>query len=748
MLAEMSAPRHASRILCCALSLLAALSGVIPGPARAQEREPEHRLELLSQPVWHRPGDLLDIRIRITNGGDAPLQGFLLSLAAHPAVRTRSTLHSIFEGTPGAVAAAFSEEHDQEIAPGDSTVIVVDQPLASLSSLTGITDGGVYPVTVTISDPSGVTQYDEFTTPLIIYPARPEPPLNLALVLPLNELPSRGPEGSFRDPSGQGGIPLERAVAENGWLTGLVTALQEEAGELPSLERRVRVERRGRRNNRREGPRFRTIEVPQEGLSLGLAPTPRFIEELADLADGYRRGDDDQPDDVGADEPSAVAAQDLLNRLRALLGEAGIQTLLAPYSFADLPSLLDHAPERIDLELDEGAEVIEETLGLEPTRDWLFAPAARLDAQTLEELRFEDADTAGHVLFHPAAFEGDPLAVAEGCPESFASFTCPVVVRSSQGPTQGLVGDQGLQDRFAAIVQRGDDRLDLQRLFAETAAIRQELPSVANRVIHATVPSLWHPTPALWSRLLAGLREAPWLATVTPAEGVALREPVARTEGFIPSFPPLDIEPDAAFFDAVEAATEFVESFRRMQPPEQLLTRLRRNTLVAESRLWWPSFELFQNATDYIVSTEEETRDQISRVSIGGPEQINLTSQRGEIPLVVSNGASFPTVVRVTIRSLQPDLSLDPVRLEPQRINADDAFQFTVQAESRSSGIFPVEVLVETPNGELDIATKQITIRSTEFNQIALAITLGAFGFLVLFYFLRVLKRRRPQPTG
>ena len=53
-----------------------------------------------------------------------------------------------------------------------------------------------------------------------------------------------------------------------------------------------------------------------------------------------------------------------------------------------------------------------------------------------------------------------------------------------------------------------------------------------------------------------------------------------------------------------------------------------------------------------------------------------------------------------------------------------------------------MEVLVETPDGALLVAEKIITIRSTAFNRIALGITLGAFGFLVVFYLLRVFRRR------
>jgi hypothetical protein len=66
-----------------------------------------------------------------------------------------------------------------------------------------------------------------------------------------------------------------------------------------------------------------------------------------------------------------------------------------------------------------------------------------------------------------------------------------------------------------------------------------------------------------------------------------------------------------------------------------------------------------------------------------------------------------------------------------------------VDIRAGSSGIFPLEVAVETPDGSYEIDKRSITVRSTEFNQVALLITLGALGFLVFFFLLRGIRRRR-----
>jgi hypothetical protein len=68
--------------------------------------------------------------------------------------------------------------------------------------------------------------------------------------------------------------------------------------------------------------------------------------------------------------------------------------------------------------------------------------------------------------------------------------------------------------------------------------------------------------------------------------------------------------------------------------------------------------------------------------------------------------------------------------------------ELPIQASARASGIYPVRVRLETTEGFLVYETS-IRIRSTEFNEIALAITLGALLFLVVFSTIRGVRRRR-----
>ncbi|HWL64868.1 MAG TPA: DUF6049 family protein, partial [Actinomycetota bacterium] len=168
---------------------------------------------------------------------------------------------------------------------------------------------------------------------------------------------------------------------------------------------------------------------------------------------------------------------------------------------------------------------------------------------------------------------------------------------------------------------------------------------------------------------------------------------------------------------------------------------LRRNLLVAQSRLWITDPALLAGAESFAAETLQETEDELDKVRIGGIEEIRLTSRRGEIPIEIFNGTDYD--VAVNIKVLSADLRLNetlPEVLQPGRFR-----QLTVDVSASSSGIFPVEVSVETPDGSYEIDRKSITVRSTEFNEIALVITLGALAFLIVFYVMRWFRRREPE---
>ncbi|MDQ3878072.1 MAG: DUF6049 family protein, partial [Actinomycetota bacterium] len=670
-------------------------------PARAQAAA--YSLRLVSQPVWAAPGDRLNLKLQILNRGESRLKGFRLIVGLHDPVRSRSALHESFGPIATSAPLSLPSDFSTSIAAGSSQTVTLDDRLSEFASVLGEADqGGVFPVTVALAPRGGTEVLAQLTTDLLYFPSKPDVPLNFVLNVPVNAPAARGPDGAFGPIDER--WPLEDALAPGGWLATLENGMEKAGG------------------------RFHA----------GLAPTPRLLEELADISNGYRRVTSGGTTQTVGGSDASRAATDALERLGDLAG-GGSQLLLTPYSFPDLPTL-DKRLGTAELlkQLTVGAQKTRAALGVEPGGQWLFAPAGRIDSATLTDLRL--GQYGAHTSWSEDSLEQPDDPSAAGCPTGSPSFTCPVAVEAAQGKSTGYATDGGIEDRFAALAQGGQDRLDLQRLFAETALIWAELPGTEGRVVQATVPSLWHPRPAIANKLFSGLAHAPWLRMRTPASALAHSvKPVARH--LVQDLGPLHDDPGTSYFDAVAAASSEVSSFDQVGPPTTLLDRLSNNVLVAQSRLWWQDSGAEARGRSFAEESANTARAELEKIDIGGVPEITMTSRSEDVPLVVFNDTGYP--VNVLIHLSAQSLGLD--RTIPERVAARTQ-QISVRITAKNSGIDPLQIALETPDCRV-IQTKTIRIRSTNFNEVALAITLGAGIFLLLFYMMRGVRRRRSAGT-
>lgn len=685
-----------------AFLLACCLWAPLPG-ASAQTGEESAALTLVRQPTWHDRGDPLRLRLRVDNLSPEPLEGFSLHVALYPRLVTRSDLHESFDGVSGFEIGSFPEPSSgPPIEPGGSRTMTIMEPVSTFVGLNQLGESGVYPLTVSLLDSSG-SLLDSVTTELIYYLSDPETPLNLVLVVPLNAPPARGPDRLFRA-VGEA-PPLEDAVLDGGYLRGIVTAL---AG------------------------------AHDRGLRFAVVPNARLLEEVSDMAGGYRRDTGAASEELGRDSPSARGAAALLDELRGVTEERGVQEILAPYSFPDLPALIEHLPDgvsHLSAQLGAAEEVISQVLELELEGEWLFAPAGRLDRSTLDALR--DLGVASHTLFSAGSLIGPTDPAAAGCPEGSPSLACPVQVETSLGRVRGFVTDDEIQKRMTEVAREVDTALDLQRLFAETAMIREELPGAEGRAVLALFPAGWHVAPEVSARLLAGFARAPWLDTVAP--GPALRRALPPAGRSIVENPPTARgEPDPLYFSEVARARDAVESFEAIQPPAQLIDTYRRDLLVAEARSWWAAPDLIFTGRLYARSAQEEIQRELDGLTIVGEQVITLTSRQGVVQVTIINENDYPATLQVNLASQQ--LTVDEL---PLREFDPGVTTIEVDVTAESSGIFRVEVTLETPTGEVVGSPRSFQIRSTELNEIALVITLGAFGFLVAFYAIRAVRGRR-----
>lgn len=705
----MPASRPSRRAALLAALLVGSLCAVGAPQAAAQTpTEGSVALELIGQPVWHGSDDPLGLRLRVTNEGLSTLAGFNLLVRAYTHATSRSDLHQNFEVDPLRLEASslLVERDELDVPAGTSTDVLIEAPVSGLASLVG-GDAGVYPLRVILTDVDGSTTLDSVTTQLLYFPEEVEVPLNVVLVWPLVDIPARQAGGIFVASDEPDEPGLEAAIAAEGWLTGVLDALSSDTSK---------------------------------GLRMGLSPGPRLIEELADMADGYRRDEGGTTETVPSGGDTAQAAAGVGDRLEVLFEEERFQPIHVPYAFSDLTSIDDF--EQLSAQLNAARSVLEERLGFAQGQAWLFPPAGRLDDITLERLRSSEA--AASTFFAADALTPEIFGTTPGCRQDFVgiSYTCPVKVTTATGRSRGFVLDAELQQRFGSLVAAPGNVGELQKLFAEIAMIWAELPGTADRVLAVAVPPLWHPPPAISRRFVRTMASAPWLRTRTPRGGLHLGIGTIERE-LVADASRSRVQPDESYFEAIDEAAAVVESFARIKPPVSLVQRLRRDVLVGHSLLWWSNDEgRLETGASFAAEARAEAEDALGQISIAGRPNITLASRRGTLPLSLQNSADYPVTVEIHLESSDRDLELSDRTVE--QTFEPGATPLSVQISARASGRYPVRVRVLTSDG-YEISQTSISINSTEFNEIALAITVGALLFLVTFSTVRGVRRRKKQ---
>ena len=696
--------------------VLALITGLLPGffgGAEAQE-PPVATALMVGQPIYHDLDDTLGLKVRVTNQSEAPLRRLHLQVGFFDRVDNRTVLHETFDGME--TAAPFdvvTQKLDDQLEPGESTVVTLDPKLSDgLPS----TLEGIYPVSVTLFPDANLDiQLDTFTTAVILYPEPPEFPLNFVLVVPVGTHPTRPPSGHFL-PTQDEAAPLELAVAEGGWLRGILDGLD---------------------------------VALDNGLKVGLAPSPRVVEEIADLANGYTKVVGEDVERFERNSESAVDSESVLAQLQTLLSDPGVQPLLSPYASPDLPTIQrELGLEHLTRLLTVGETTLRRLFPDAPFQpNWLFATGARWDAETLEEISLISSGQGGLRTFISAELFNPPIDdTVTTCPdpgieEAAASFTCPVRIPTTAGSVHAYVRDPDLQDRFTDLAEFGGDALDLQRFFAETATRHLEFPGVPERVTHAILPAHWEARPYTVERLLNGIARAPWITPRKPAQGFAhVVRPQERQ--LITRASELRGQVDYQQIPPVEQA---VDTYADIGAPEGRVARLDRNLLVAMSRSWLSEPPSTEVGLEYITETSREIAEEFAKLSVSGPDT-TLTSQRSAIEVNVFNEAAYPVTVDVDFFDQDGDIRIDESdkeELNDLTIDPGEAPAIKVDAIADSSGIFNLEARILSPETGALISSNPIRIRSTNFNQIALGITFGALAFLILFYVLRLTRRRR-----
>jgi Family of unknown function (DUF6049) len=143
-------------------------------------------------------------------------------------------------------------------------------------------------------------------------------------------------------------------------------------------------------------------------------------------------------------------------------------------------------------------------------------------------------------------------------------------------------------------------------------------------------------------------------------------------------------------------------------------------------------------------ASRQLTKNITSKVRGPKGQRVTLTSRRASIPISLFNATGRPLQVRLRLESDQLRF-LDGAERFVTLSSQNTTERFRV--ESRTTGAFPLEITVTSPDGSLKINSSELTIRSTVVSGVGAVLTAGA-GLFLLVWWGNDLRRSRHRRNG
>lgn len=450
-----------------------------------------------------------------------------------------------------------------------------------------------------------------------------------------------------------------------------------------------------------------------------LVVSPLLLQQLQRMADGYRRG----PVEVSADEPPAERAGTMLERIGTLARRANTEVVALPFAGPSVPALVA-AGLHGDLaeQMGLGRRTVADLLGVEPTAGLFRPPGGLLTTAAVRALADQEIEA---LVVDPEDLPPPPGLV----------LSAPAVaeVRAGLGRSlRAIVPDSVVADRLTALPE--DPWLGARWTFGELAALYFEQPSV-DRGVAILLPTGLDQT---FLRSLLGTfqslpRGAAWLGLVGANRLLAI-----TGDGELRSLNDSRVHmySDVFLQDLAEARDSIGQLESLTEGATPLSDRLSVQVLVAEARDFVREEPV---GTAFLDGIEERVRREFDKVEPPQRSSVTLTSRGGVIPVTIRNLAGYRVTIHVVLQSPR----LEFLEGDSRKVVLERPVQsFTFPVRAQTTGRFPVNIRLETPGGAL-IAESQIVVRSTAYNLLALAITLGAALFLAAWWARRLLPRLR-----
>lgn len=687
-----------------AIALLA-LVGLIGAPATAQELDPvpdpDIRLVLTAiegvvGPAVDPPDDDeadeagdLDLRVLVENRGAVDLADLQVVVEVHESVGgARSVLARALDdqvvGTGTRVIERVDVRGGDDLPSGDIAGAEITIPGGQI----GWRDANdVYPVEVSVL--YGTEVLDSIVT-AVVHLSDPEVldrPLQTTVVWPLSAPTTRTAAGRYPQE-----VPAE--LAPGGRLDALLAAIEHHP-DAPVL----------------------------------LAPETQLVEELSDRSDGFTLVDGTR---VDGDDPAAVNAARLLERLRTVVADSSLDPVVGPYGRADVAAL---AAAPGDLAGMAGSAITtarlraQALLGRAPTSS-VYLSTTPLTPASL------DLTTEGTHLLLPYEQVQDDIAVSE----DLAVGRARRLVREPGAEPQRLatIADPQVTRIVAAAPTEAGLAVARQRLVAETALLHLTRPGEADRSLLVLPPTHWSPSVGLAPALLSSLVDSPWL-DLGPPDRPSGRLPGAQLATSAATLP-------GTVTSALTSAREQLGALRAAMPSglpdldgqtvddldDALLRTLTPEALAAVGT----------DALAGIRAVRNVAESAFGEVELPEDAGVTLTSDTGEVPITLRRTRGGDIDLVVEVESGAGLLWEEDGRSQQITLPEDSSRTVAFSARAAARGTFAVTVSVWDPTHRKILDTATVSVRSTSISRTALLIVGG-----VVLVLLAVGARRRRAPT-
>lgn len=450
------------------------------------------------------------------------------------------------------------------------------------------------------------------------------------------------------------------------------------------------------------------------GVPVSLDPVPETVESLADSGD------------AGADSAASLA--------RSLTGRQVLGDSFVPLDLGSWVATTDPtAADELSRQTTTGNDVLAATLGTRPDR----------------RTTVTDRTVSPEALTYLSGIGVDQLVIPEdqlgplSGQAAQVTFTQKFDVIDSEGRAmRSVMADAALAARLTAT---DDPVLNAHLVIADLAVLFFDRPNTARGAVLVVPDDLSVPQ-ATYDALLSSLSR-PSIDAASAAGGHQIVAPMTLDDLFDATSAatgnsrastlvrPYSADEPAglgSLLDQVRATRARISSFATIvgSGADRATTRialLDRQVLIAESA---GLDDAVRRA--YFDGVRASIDSQLRSIVTPADQRVTLTARSGDVPVTIENQLDYPVDVKVTLTSAKvefPDGNVRTVTLPP-----GTPTQVDVAIEAKASGAFPLDVVVQSPDGATTLGAARYTVRSTAISGVGLLLSIGAGLFLLLWW--------------